>query len=289
MQVPNGVTSQPNCRTAEGVFGAREFESSKEVVAAEGIAMSLVQLMSHELGSIQAPNDEPIVFVVDEDNFVRESLKSLISCCGWKTETFASGYEFLVRAWPAVPSCLVLNVCLPDLNGLDLQRRVVVDRPNISIIFITGEPDIYTTVRAMKAGAIEFLIKPFGDDVLIEAIQEGIQRSRAQLGREAEVRGLRDSYSLLSHRERQVMALVASGLLNKQVGAELGISEITVKAHRGQVMQKMKANSFAHLVRMAATLRSERVLWNRVSSDNATISNHRVVRLHDNLLPSSSE
>jgi len=251
--------------------------------------MSLTQLVSHELGSIQAPNDEPIVFVVDEDNSVRESLKSLISCCGWKAETFASGHEFLVRAWPAVPSCLVLNVCLPDLNGLDLQRRVVVDRPNISIIFITGEPDIYTTVRAMKAGAIEFLIKPFGDDVLIEAIQEGIQRSRAQLGREAEVRGLRYSYSLLSHRERQVMALVASGLLNKQVGAELGISEITVKAHRGQVMQKMKANSFAHLVRMAETLRSERVLWNRVSSDNATISNHRVVRLHDNLLRSSSE
>ncbi len=249
--------------------------------------MSLAQLMSHELRSQQAPNEEPIVFVVDEDDSVRKSLKSLISRCGWKTETFASGHEFLNRPWPVVPSCLVLNVFLPDLNGLDLQKRVVVDGPNMSIIFITGEPDVYTTVRAMKAGAIEFLIKPFGDDVLIGAIQEGIQRSRAQFGREAEVQGLRDSYARLSHRERQVMALVASGLLNKQAGAELGISEITVKAHRGQVMQKMKANSFADLVRMAAALRSERVLWNRVSSDKAAISNHHLVRLHDKLFPSS--
>ncbi len=249
--------------------------------------MGLAQIMSHELGSLFVSNAEPIVFVVDEDKFVRESLKYLISSGGWQTETFASAREFLIRPWPAVPSCLVLNISLPDLNGLDLQKRVIVDRPNMSIIFITGEPDVYTTVRAMKAGAIEFLVRPFGDDVLVGAIQEGIQRSRAQLGREAEARGLRDSYARLSHRERQVMALVSSGLLNKQVGAELGISEITVKAHRGQVMQKMKANSFADLVRMAATLRSERVLWNRVSSDNAAISNHHFVRSHDNRFSSS--
>jgi FixJ family two-component response regulator len=224
------------------------------------MAMSLPQVVSRELGSLYVSRAEPIVFVVDEDNFVRESLKSLISCGGWKTETFASAHEFLIRPWAAVPSCLVLNVSLPDLNGLDLQKRVAVDRPNMSIIFITGQSDVYTSVRAMKAGAIEFLTEPFGDDILMGAIQEGIERSCAELSREAEVRALRDSYARLSHRERQVMALVASGLLNKQVGAELGISEITVKAHRGQVMQKMKANSFADLVGMAARLRSERLL-----------------------------
>ena len=216
-------------------------------------------------GRYRYHNVEPIVFVVDEDSSVRQSLKSLISCGGWKAETFASGHEFLIRPWLAVPSCLVLNVSLPDLNGLDLQKRVVVDRPNMSIIFITSQPDVYTSVRAMKAGAIEFLIKPFGDDILMGAIQEGIRRSRAELSREAEVRALRDSYARLSHRERQVMALVASGLLNKQAAAELGISEITVKAHRGQVMQKMKANSFADLVRMAARLRSERTLASQYS------------------------
>ena len=222
--------------------------------------MSLAQLISHELKSSYVLNAEPIVFVVDEDYYVRESLKFLISCGGWQTESFASAHEFLVRPWPAVPSCLVLNVSLPDLNGLDLQKRVAVDRPTMSIIFITGQPDVYASVRAMKAGAIEFLLKPVGDDILLGAIQEGIKRSCAELRREAEGRALRDSFARLSHRERQVMALVASGLLNKEVGAELGISEITVKAHRGQVMQKMKANSFADLVRMAARLRLERTL-----------------------------
>jgi FixJ family two-component response regulator len=242
--------------------------------------MSLAQLMSHELDLLYVSNAEPIVFVIDEDNSVRESLKSLISYGGWQTETFVSAYEFLIRPWPAVPSCLVLNVSLPDLNGLDLQKRVAVDRPSMSTIFITSEPDVYTSVRAMKAGAIEFLIKPFGDDALLGAIQEGIERSCAKLSREAEVQVLRDSYARLSHRERQVMVLVASGLLNKQVGAELGISEITVKAHRGQVMQKMKADSFADLVRMAVRLRSERVLQNRNNSDHRAISNHCLVRMH---------
>jgi FixJ family two-component response regulator len=227
--------------------------------------MSVAQVMSRELESLYVSDSAPIVFVVDEDSSVRESLKSLISCGGWQTETFTSAHEFLLRPWPAVPSCLVLNVSLPDLNGLDLQKRVAVDRPNMSIIFITGQPDVYTTVRAMKAGAIEFLIKPLGNDILMDAIQEGIKRSRVELSRESKVQALRDSYAQLSHRERQVMALVVSGLSNKQVGTELGISEITVKAHRGQVMQKMKANSFADLVRMAARLRLERTLGSRHS------------------------
>jgi FixJ family two-component response regulator len=233
-------------------------------------AMNPAQVISHEWGSFYMSNKEAIVFVVDEDSSVRESLKSLISRSGWQTETFASAHEFLIRPWPAVASCLVLNVSLPDLNGLDLQKRVAVDRPNMSIIFITGQSDVYTSVRAMKAGAIEFLLKPFGDDILLGAIREGIKRSRSELSREAELRVLRDSYERLSQRERQVMALVASGLLNKQVGAELGISEITVKAHRGQVMQKMRANSFADLVRMAGRLRSERAL-NQKQSVRASV------------------
>ncbi len=249
--------------------------------------MSLARVMSRELGPLYLSKAEPIVFVVDEDNSVRESLKSLISCCGWQTETFASAHEFLIRPRPAVPSCLVLNVSLPDLNGLDLQKRVSADRPDMSIIFITSEPDVYTSVRAMKAGAIEFLIKPFGDDTFLGAIQEGIVRSCAEVSREAEVQALRDSYARLSHRERQVMVLVASGLLNKQVGAELGISEITVKAHRGQVMQKMKANSFADLVRMAARLRSERVHQNRVNSDHRYHLEPTLVRMHEKRFPSS--
>lgn len=249
--------------------------------------MGLAQVMGHELGPLHASNREPVVFVVEEDRSDRESLKSLICCDGWKTEAFASGREFLIRQWPAVPSCLVLNVSLPDLNGLDLQKRVTAVRPNMAIIFITGEPDVYTTVRAMKAGAIEFLTKPFRDDILLGAIREGIKRSCAELSRDAEVRTLRDCYARLSQRERQVMALVAWGLLNKQVGAELGISEITVKAHRGQVMQKMKAGSFADLVRMVSKLRPEFELQNRIGSDPRYHLQPRPVSLHDRLIPSS--
>jgi len=270
-----------------GAFGERGFESRTDVVVAGGIAMSLARVMGHELGPLHASNGEPIVFVVEKDHSDRESLKSLISCGGWKAETFASGHEFLIRPWLAVPSCLVLNDSLPDLTGLDLQRRVSFDRPHMSIIFITGEPDVHTTVRAMKAGAIEFLIKPFRDDILLGAIREGIKRSYVELSRDAEVRTLRESFARLSQRERQVMALVASGLLNKQVGAELGISEITVKAHRGQVMQKMKASSFADLVRMVARLRSERVLQNRISSDTRYHLQPLPVGVHDRLIPSS--
>jgi FixJ family two-component response regulator len=197
----------------------------------------------------------PIVFVVDDDISVRESLELLIRCEGWEPETFASAEEFLSRPRVLAPSCLVLDVTLPDLSGLDLQKRVAVDRIDMPIIFITGYGDVPMTVQAMKAGAVEFLTKPFGDDVLLSAIRNAIERSYAALRHEAEIRALRDCYASLSRREREVMALVVSGLLNKQAGGELGISEITVKAHRGKVMRKMKAGSLADLVTMAARLR----------------------------------
>jgi FixJ family two-component response regulator len=196
----------------------------------------------------------PIVFVVD-DISVRESLESLILCEGWQPETFASAQEFLDRPRALVPSCLVLDVSLPGLNGLDLQKRVAGERNDMPIIFITGYGDVPMTVQAMKAGAVEFLTKPFSDDVLTSAIRAAIERSRVALSHDADMRVLRDCYASLSQRERQVMALVVSGLLNKQVGGELGISEITVKAHRGKVMQKMKADSLAELVKMDARLR----------------------------------
>jgi len=197
----------------------------------------------------------PIVFVVDDDVSVRESLELLGRCEGWQPETFASAQEFLACPRALVPSCLVLDVSLPGLNGLDLQKRVAVERTDMPIIFITRHGDVPMTVQAMKAGAVEFLTKPFNDDVLLTAIRAALERSHAALDQEAEMRVLRDRYASLSPRERQVMALVVSGLLNKQVGGELGISEITVKAHRGKVMQKMKADSLADLVKMATRLR----------------------------------
>lgn len=196
----------------------------------------------------------PVVFVVDDDVSVRESLEMLISSAGWQPETFHSAQAFLSRPRPVVPNCLVLDVNLPDLSGLDLQEMVSGERSDTPIIFVTGYGDVPMTVRAMKAGAVEFLTKPFGDDVLLSAIQQSLERSKAALTRDSEMRDLMDRYECLSRREQEVMALVVAGLLNKQVGFELGISEITVKAHRGMVMRKMKAKSFADLVNMAGRL-----------------------------------
>ena len=196
---------------------------------------------------------KPTVFVVDDDFSVRESLKLLVESAGWQPETFASGREFLSRPRVPGPSCLVLDVVLPDFNGCDLQN-LVADRADMPIIFITGYSDVPTTVRAMKAGAVEFFIKPLDDDVLLSAIRNAIDRSCAVLGDAAEMRALQDSYASLSRREREVMALIAAGRLNKQVGGELGISEITVKAHRGKMMRKMHAASLPELVRMADRL-----------------------------------
>ena len=208
---------------------------------------SEVVIMSHA-------SPPPIVFVVDDDVSVRESLELLIRNEGWQAETFHSAQEFLAHPRVVAPSCLVLDVTLPDLSGLDVQKRVI-DRTDMPIIFITGYGDVPMTVQAMKAGAVEFLTKPFSADVLVDAIRNAIERSRTTLGHEAEMRALRQRYASLTPREQQVMALVVAGLLNKQVGSDLGISEITVKAHRGSVMRKMEADSLANLVTMAARLR----------------------------------
>ena len=197
----------------------------------------------------------PAVFVVDDDVSVRESLELLLRCAGWRVETFASAQEFLARPPANCASCLVLDVSLPGLGGLDLQARVARERADMPIIFITGHADIPMTVRAMKAGAVEFLTKPFRDDVLLDAIRNAVERSEAERGRQAELSALRDGYASLSRREREVMTRVVSGRLNKQVAADLGISEITVKAHRGHLMRKMHADSAADLVMMGARLR----------------------------------
>jgi FixJ family two-component response regulator len=217
--------------------------------------MSVTNALCHELGALPMLEAGSIVFVVDDDISVRESLELLIRCEGWQPEIFASGQEFLTHPRALVPSCLVLDISLPGFNGLELQKRVAGERTDMPIIFITGYADVPTTIQALKAGAVEFLTKPFGEGALLCAIRGALERSRVALGRETQMRVLSDRYTSLSQRERQVMVLVVSGLLNKQIGGKLDISEITVKAHRGKVMQKMKANSLADLVRMAAKLR----------------------------------
>jgi FixJ family two-component response regulator len=205
------------------------------------------------------PQTSEIVFVVDDDLSVREALELLIRNEGWQVELFSSAPDFLAYQPPSCPNCLVLDVSLPGLNGLDLQERVASERPGMPIIFITGHGDIPMTVQAMKAGAVEFLPKPVGADVLVNAIRSALRRSKLVLDREAELGELRNRYESLTPRERQVMVLVAGGLPNKQVGSELGISEITVKEHRGNVMRKLKADSLADLVKMAARLRITRL------------------------------
>src|SRR6266566_7131565 len=198
--------------------------------------------------------NKPIVFVVDDDVSVRESLELLIGFAGWQPETFSSAEEFLTRPRPLVPNCLVLDVSLPDLNGLELQKLIATDRIDMPIIFITGHGDVPMTVQAMKAGAVEFLTKPIDDDALLSAIKSAIKRSAAALDDQTELEALRQCHVSLTPREREVMRLVVAGMLNKQIGMKLGISEITVKPHRGKMMQKMKAESLADLVKSAVRL-----------------------------------
>jgi FixJ family two-component response regulator len=216
--------------------------------------MTLPHALGQQPGVHSIPNFLSIVFVIEEDVSVRTSLESLIQCEGWQPETFASAQEFLARPRPLVPSCLILALSHPHANGLEVQRQIARERAEMPIIIVSDDGHIPTTVQAMKAGAVDFLVKPCRHEVLLAAMRQSLERSCKLLDREMEIRDLRNSYAALTPRERQVMALVVSGLLNKQVGGQLGISEITVKAHRGQVMQKMKANSLPDLVRMAAEL-----------------------------------
>jgi FixJ family two-component response regulator len=221
-------------------------------------AVNRANRFCYDPGLLKSSEITPIVFVIDNDLSVRESLELLFRSQGWRPETFGSAQEFLARPRVNAPCCVIFDVSLPDVNGLELQKQIARERPEMPIILATSCGDVAITVQAMKAGAVEFLTKPLSNDALLGAIRESLERSRIALNREIEISDLRNCYASLTLRERQVMALVVSGLLNKQVGAELGISEITVKAHRGQVMQKMKAISLPDLVRMTERLRRER-------------------------------
>jgi FixJ family two-component response regulator len=196
-----------------------------------------------------------IVFVVDDDFSIRESLELLLRHEGLNVETFSSAQEFLNRPRADVPSCLVLDVSLPGLNGLELQKRLAPERHDMPIIFVTGCGDVPITVHAMKAGAVEFLTKPLREEILLNAIHDALERSKVLMDRDAEIQRLKARYARLTSREREVMVLVVAGLLNKQVGGELGISEVTVKAHRGSMMRKMEAESLSELIGIAARLR----------------------------------
>jgi FixJ family two-component response regulator len=220
--------------------------------------MGLTQASGHHLDLPSIPSFTPVVFVVDEDISIRASLEDLIGSEGWQPETFASAEEFLAQPRPLVPNCLILALSSLRMGGLEVQKRITRERTEMPITVISGEGDIPTSVEAMKAGAVDFFVKPLNDDALLDAIRRSLERSRVAMHREAELRDLRICYASLTTRERQVMMLVVSGLLNKQVGGELGISEITVKFHRGRVMQKMKAKSLADLVRIAGRVCPER-------------------------------
>ena len=223
-----------------------------------GNPTNVAYMLGQELGSRSNSNGKPTVFLISSDSDEANPLKSLIAREGWHFETFESAQEFLTRPRPLVPSCLILALSVRDSNGLDVQKQLAHERPEVPIIVISNYGDVRTTVQAMKAGAVDFLVTPFNNEILLPGIRESLERSQLFLQREMKISDLRNAYASLSRRERQVMALVVSGLLNKQVGGELGISEITVKAHRRQVMQKMKANSLPDLVRMAAELRPAR-------------------------------
>jgi FixJ family two-component response regulator len=216
--------------------------------------MILGRTSGHEMGTLPASTVVPIVYIVDDDVSVRESLELLVRNENWKPEIFATAHEFLNHPRTLVPHCLVLDLSLPDLTGLDLQKHLAAERIDMPIIFISAYGDVPKSVQAMKAGALEFLTKPIDKDALVSAIRKALERNRLALAQDAEMRELKARYSSLTSRERQVMALVVSGLLNKQVGGELGISEITVKAHRRQAMQKMQADSLATLVKLAGKL-----------------------------------
>ena len=248
----------PRTHTAAGLLRGLDQQPSQSIPVLHGgtmgdIPMQLIVQLA-KLRSFFVAGAMPIVFIVDDDVSVRESLEALVADAGYEPKVFASAHEFLDSARPSSPSCLVLDMRLPDLNGLEIQKRVAGDRADMPIIFMTGHADVPMTVQAMKGGAVEFLTKPFGAQEFLSAIRSAIERSNALLAEEASLQDLRKRHSSLSARERDVMALVVRGQMNKQVGRELEISEITVKAHRGRVMRKMQVKSLAELVTVAARL-----------------------------------